>query len=74
MKLQDKGAGITGGARGVGLAIAERYLAEGARGAVADRHVTGGGGGVDGPAAWPGPRPPAPAATGVCGRGVLGRP
>jgi D-sorbitol dehydrogenase (acceptor) len=36
MKLQDKVAVITGGARGIGLAIAERYLAEGARVAVAD--------------------------------------
>ncbi|MDN3554601.1 L-iditol 2-dehydrogenase [Halomonas maura] len=36
MKLQDKVAVITGGARGIGLAIAERYLAEGARVVVAD--------------------------------------
>ncbi|MEQ4538959.1 MAG: L-iditol 2-dehydrogenase [Billgrantia sp.] len=40
MKLQDKVAVITGGARGIGLAIAERYLAEGARVAVADIDVT----------------------------------
>ncbi|MGQ4877649.1 L-iditol 2-dehydrogenase [Billgrantia sp. LNSP4103-1] len=39
MKLQDKVAVITGGARGIGLAIAERYLAEGARVAVADIDV-----------------------------------
>ncbi|RTQ97679.1 L-iditol 2-dehydrogenase [Halomonas nitroreducens] len=36
MQLQDKVAVITGGARGIGLAIAERYLAEGARVVVAD--------------------------------------
>ncbi|EPC02061.1 sorbitol dehydrogenase [Litchfieldella anticariensis FP35 = DSM 16096] len=36
MKLKEKTAVITGGARGIGLAIAERYLAEGARVVVAD--------------------------------------
>ncbi|MCK2184482.1 L-iditol 2-dehydrogenase [Halomonas getboli] len=36
MKLNDRVAVITGGARGIGLAIAERYLAEGARVVVAD--------------------------------------
>lgn len=36
MKLRDKRAVITGGARGIGLAIARRYLLEGASVAVAD--------------------------------------
>ncbi|ATH78170.1 sorbitol dehydrogenase [Vreelandella venusta] len=36
MKLRDKRAVITGGARGIGLAIAQRYLLEGASVAVAD--------------------------------------
>ncbi|WP_111494588.1 L-iditol 2-dehydrogenase [Marinobacter bohaiensis] len=36
MKLQDKVAVITGGARGIGRAIVERYLDEGARVVVAD--------------------------------------
>ncbi|WP_431023912.1 L-iditol 2-dehydrogenase [Halomonas sp. H5] len=36
MKLQDKVAVITGGARGIGLAIARRYLEEGASVVVAD--------------------------------------
>ncbi len=36
MKLQDKVAVVTGGARGIGRAICERYLAEGARVAIAD--------------------------------------
>lgn len=36
MKLRDKRAVITGGARGIGLAIAQRYLLEGASVVVAD--------------------------------------
>ncbi|MFM9268880.1 L-iditol 2-dehydrogenase [Halomonas elongata] len=36
MKLADKVAVVTGGARGIGLAIARRYVAEGARVVVAD--------------------------------------
>ena len=36
MKLKDKIAIVTGGARGIGAAIADRYVAEGARVAVAD--------------------------------------
>jgi len=36
MKLNDKAAIITGGARGIGAAIADRYVAEGARVAIAD--------------------------------------
>lgn len=36
MKLTNKSAVITGGARGIGLAIAQRYLSEGASVVVAD--------------------------------------
>jgi len=36
VKLKDKTAIVTGGARGIGAAIVDRYVAEGARVAVAD--------------------------------------
>jgi NAD(P)-dependent dehydrogenase (short-subunit alcohol dehydrogenase family) len=36
MKLKDKVALVTGGARGIGAAIVDRYVAEGAQAAVAD--------------------------------------
>jgi glucose 1-dehydrogenase len=42
MKLDGKVAIITGGARGIGLAIAKRYVAEGAKVVVADVDVTAG--------------------------------
>jgi D-sorbitol dehydrogenase (acceptor) len=40
MKLKDKVAVVTGGARGIGAAIVDRYVAEGARVAVADISLT----------------------------------
>lgn len=40
-RLQDKTAFITGGARGIGRAIARRFIAEGARVAVADLDLEG---------------------------------
>ena len=39
MKLKDKVAFVTGGARGIGAAIVDRYVAEGARVAVADLNI-----------------------------------
>src|SRR6516165_10447005 len=36
MQLEDKVAIVTGGARGIGLAIARRYVAEGAKVVIAD--------------------------------------
>ena len=42
MRLADKVAIVTGGARGIGLAIARRYLAEGARVVIADVDVAAG--------------------------------
>ena len=39
MKLKDKVAIVTGGARGIGAAIVDRYIAEGARVAIADISV-----------------------------------
>ena len=36
MRLEDKVAIVTGGAHGIGLAIAKRYVAEGARVVIAD--------------------------------------
>ncbi|MBK8161307.1 MAG: L-iditol 2-dehydrogenase [Rhodospirillaceae bacterium] len=42
MKLADKVAIVTGGARGIGAAIVERYVAEGATVAIADLAVTDG--------------------------------
>jgi NAD(P)-dependent dehydrogenase (short-subunit alcohol dehydrogenase family) len=41
VKLKDKVALVTGGARGIGAAIADRYVAEGARVAVADISLAG---------------------------------
>src|SRR5438067_11567192 len=37
MKLRNKVALVTGGARGIGLAIARRYVAEGAKVVIADK-------------------------------------
>ena len=42
MRLADKVAIVTGGARGIGLAIAKRYVAEGARVVIADVDVVAG--------------------------------
>ena len=42
MKLQNKVAVVTGGARGIGLAIAKRFVAEGATVAIADINQTTG--------------------------------
>ncbi|HXF86865.1 MAG TPA: SDR family oxidoreductase [Xanthobacteraceae bacterium] len=42
MRLQDKVAIVTGAARGIGFAIAKRYLAEGAKVVIADVNVTAG--------------------------------
>ncbi len=39
MKLKDKVAFVTGGARGIGAAIVDRYVTEGARVAVADLNI-----------------------------------
>ena len=39
MKLKNKVAVITGGARGIGRAVAERYVREGARVVIADRLI-----------------------------------
>jgi glucose 1-dehydrogenase len=43
MQLENKVAIITGGARGIGLAIAKRYVAEGARVTIADVDAAAGG-------------------------------
>jgi NAD(P)-dependent dehydrogenase (short-subunit alcohol dehydrogenase family) len=42
MRLQDRVAIVTGAARGIGFAIAKRYLAEGAKVVIADVNVTAG--------------------------------
>ena len=42
MKLKDKVSIVTGGARGIGLAIAKRYVAEGAKVVIADIDETAG--------------------------------
>jgi glucose 1-dehydrogenase len=43
MRLEDRVAVVTGGARGIGLAIARRYAAEGARVVIADVDAAAGG-------------------------------
>ena len=44
MQLENKVAIVTGGARGIGLAIAKRYVAEGAKVIIADVDTAAGEG------------------------------